>query len=208
MYEALTKYIGQLGDAGTWIIDRENDGSEEHPIRMPYLSYSQTITRFISEMDAFMVYNYQEVLKRNGLQWGMEMGNADVSGFDAEDVLALLTGAIRAERFLRRCVCVFCPLRCNRPLAAEIKGNRRRMNRENSTHKAKSRRRPCGFLSFWKIKSGQIPFRTLSAYHFLDINIIPGQGKEFSDPKARHQRQTNEHTIPVAVTRPNQRFLL
>lgn len=99
MYEALTKYIGQLGDAGTWIIDRENDGSEEHPIRMPYLSYSQTITRFISEMDAFMVYNYQEVLKRNGLQWGMEMGSADVSGFDAEDVLALLTGAIRAERF-------------------------------------------------------------------------------------------------------------
>lgn len=32
------------------------------------------------------------------------------------------------------------------------------MNRENSTHKAKSRRRPCGFLSFWKIISGQIPF--------------------------------------------------
>lgn len=168
MYEALTKYIGQLGDAGTWIIDRENDGSEEHPIRMPYLSYSQTITRFISEMDAFMVYNYQEVLKRNGLQWGMEMGNADVSGFDAEDVLALLTGAIRAERFLRRCVCVFCPLRCRRPLAAEIKGNRRSMNRgisEIFTHKAKSRRISCGFSLFLGIKKLTDSIRNLSTYH-------------------------------------------
>ena len=59
MYEALTKYIGHFEDAGAWIIDRENDGSEEHPIQMPYLSYSQTITKFISEMDAFMVRNYR-----------------------------------------------------------------------------------------------------------------------------------------------------
>lgn len=99
MYEALTKYIGQFEDVGTWIIDRENDGSKEHPIQMPYMSYSKAIMKFLSEMDAFMVYNYQEVLKRNDLRWGMEMGDADVSGFDAEAVLALLTGAVRAERF-------------------------------------------------------------------------------------------------------------
>lgn len=99
MYEALTKYIGQFEGVGTWIIDRENDGSKEHPIQMPYMSYSKAIMKFLSEMDAFMVYNYQEVLKRNDLRWGMEMGNADVSGFDAEAVLALLTGAVRAERF-------------------------------------------------------------------------------------------------------------
>ena len=99
MYEALTKYIGQFEDVGTWTIDRENDGSKEHPIQMPYMSYSRAIMKFLSEMDAFMVYNYQEVLKRNDLRWGMEMGNADVSGFDAEAVLALLTGAVRAERF-------------------------------------------------------------------------------------------------------------
>lgn len=99
MYEALTKYIGQFEDVGTWIIDRENDGSKEHPIQMPYMSYSKAIMKFLSEMDDFMVYNYQEVLKRNDLRWGMEMGEADVSGFDAEAVLALLTGAVRAERF-------------------------------------------------------------------------------------------------------------
>ena len=99
MYEALTKYIGQFEDVGTWIIDRENDGSKEHPIQMPYMSYSKAIMKFLSEMDAFMVYNYQEMLKRNDLRWGMEMGEADVSGFDAEAVLALLTGAVRAERF-------------------------------------------------------------------------------------------------------------
>ena len=89
MYEALTKYIGQFDDVGTWIIDRENDGSDERPIQMPYMSYSKAIMKFVSEMDSFMVYNYGEVLKQNGLHWGMEMGNADVSKFDAEDVLAL-----------------------------------------------------------------------------------------------------------------------
>ena len=75
MYEALTKYIGQFDDVGTWIIDRENDGSDERPIQMPYMSYSKAIMKFVSEMDSFMVYNYGEVLKRNGLHWGMEMGN-------------------------------------------------------------------------------------------------------------------------------------
>ena len=99
MYEALTKYIGQFDDLGTWIIDRENDGSDERPIQMPYMSYSKAIMKFVSEMDSFMVYNYGEVLKRNGLHWGMEMGNADVSKFDAEDVLAVLAGAVRAESF-------------------------------------------------------------------------------------------------------------
>lgn len=99
MYEPLTKYIGQFKEVGNWVIDRENDGTAEHPIQMPYMSYSETIMKFVSEMDSFMVYNYGEILEQNNLQWGMEMGNADVSGFGAEDVLALLTGAVRAERF-------------------------------------------------------------------------------------------------------------
>ena len=99
MYEPLTKYIGQFKEVGNWVIDRENDGSAEHPIQMPYMSYSKTIMKFVSEMDSFMVYNYGELLEQNNLQWGMEMGNADVSGFGAEAVLALLTGAVRAERF-------------------------------------------------------------------------------------------------------------
>lgn len=99
MYEALTKYVGQFEEVGTWVVDRENDGSAEHPIQLPNMSYSQTIMKFVSEMDAFMVYNYGDVLKKNNIQWGMEMGNVDVSEFSAEDILALLTGAVRAETF-------------------------------------------------------------------------------------------------------------
>lgn len=37
-FESLTKYLSQLSDDsfGTWIVDRENDGTPEHPIQMPY----------------------------------------------------------------------------------------------------------------------------------------------------------------------------
>ena len=51
-YEKLTKYIDVLdGDSfGTWIIDRENDGTPEHPIQMPFVNYSEMVHRFIDDV--------------------------------------------------------------------------------------------------------------------------------------------------------------
>lgn len=40
-YSALIKYINLLenDNAGEWICDKENDGSSEKPIHVPYIMY-------------------------------------------------------------------------------------------------------------------------------------------------------------------------
>ena len=105
----LTKYLPQLSDDtfGTWIVDRENDGTPEHPIQMPYVRYTETVDHFVHDVYAFKEANpdfelnrYGEILEQNGLEWGgKSMGEADVSDKDARCVMALIIGAIRAERF-------------------------------------------------------------------------------------------------------------
>ena len=108
-YAELTKYLPLLEDdnIGFWIIDRENDGTPEHPIQMPFVNYSEMVDCFIDDVYDFSENNqdfeltrYGEILERNGLEWGTKsMSEADVSSLDAQCVLALIMGAIRAERF-------------------------------------------------------------------------------------------------------------
>ena len=108
-FEQLTKYIDILDEDnfGTWIIDRENDGTPERPIQIPFVNYSEMVHRFIDDVYAFSDNNkdfeltrYGEILERNGLEWGSKsMREADVSSLDAQCVMALIMGAVRAERF-------------------------------------------------------------------------------------------------------------
>ena len=108
-FEQLTKYIDVLdGDNfGTWIIDHENDGTPERPIQMPFVNYSEMVHRFIDDVydfgdnnKDFELTRYGEILERNGLDWGSKsMSAADVSSLDAQCVMALIMGAVRAERF-------------------------------------------------------------------------------------------------------------
>ena len=105
----LTKYIAliETDDIGTWIIDRENDGTPEHPIQMPFVNYSEMVHRFIDDVYDFHEKNtsyelnrYGEILEKNGLEWGdTAMSEADVSAMDGQCVMALIMGAVRAERF-------------------------------------------------------------------------------------------------------------
>ena len=108
-FAELTKYLSLLEDDnfGTWIIDRESDGTLEHPIQMPFVNYSEMVHRFIDDVYDFSDKNkdfeltrYGEILERNGLEWGSKsMSKADVSSLDAQCVMALIMGAVRAERF-------------------------------------------------------------------------------------------------------------
>ena len=108
-FSNLTKYIPliETDDIGTWTIDRENDGTPEHPIQMPFVNYSEMVHRFIDDVYDFSDNNkdfelnrYGEILERNGLEWGTKsMSEADVSSLDAQCAMALITGAVRAERF-------------------------------------------------------------------------------------------------------------
>lgn len=108
-YSALTKYINLLknDNAGEWICDKENDGSSERPIRVPFVSYSiavnnlaDDIYKFAKESNEIVPSKYAEILNANGIKWGYDsMMKADASGLDAQCILALLIASLRAERF-------------------------------------------------------------------------------------------------------------
>lgn len=108
-FDVLTKYIPLIqGDCiGKWAVDKESDGTAENPIQMPFVSYSEMVSSFIDDFYNFEESNkeleltrYRDILEENGIKWGINsMEKADVSDLSAQCVLALIMGAIRAERF-------------------------------------------------------------------------------------------------------------
>ena len=109
-FHVLTKYMGKISAAaslGEWIVDNENDGTPEHPIHFSFVNYSGLITAFEEEFYLFSksypkyeLTQYGEILESHGLKWGdKEMHSADLQSLDEQCVLALIMGAIRAERF-------------------------------------------------------------------------------------------------------------
>ena len=108
-FENLTKYLPHLDEDkfGTWAIDHKNDGTPECPIQMPFVNYSKMVHHFIDDVydisdknSEFELTRYGDVLNQNGLEWGSKsMSDADVSKLDAQCIMALIMGAVRAERF-------------------------------------------------------------------------------------------------------------
>lgn len=102
MYEGLTDILRELpqGEYGSWIIDYENDGSPEHPIQMPFVSYSGFVRKFMDEVFSFAknhpecgLNQYRDILEQNGIEWGSaSMDAVDVSDKDGICVMALLLG--------------------------------------------------------------------------------------------------------------------
>ena len=79
----------------------------QHPIQMPFVNYSDMVHHFLDDVYEYVetckdlgLNKYGEILERNGLEWGAKsMSEADVSKLDAQCVMALIVGAVRAERF-------------------------------------------------------------------------------------------------------------
>jgi hypothetical protein len=71
------------------------------------VDYSPAVTElmkavyaFKAEHPDFELTKYEEILNSNGLEWSQRsMSEADVSNADGRLVMALLLGAIRADRF-------------------------------------------------------------------------------------------------------------
>ena len=110
MFESLTKHLPAIEKAegfGNWIVDRESKGTMDDPIHMPYVNYGttvmgieQAIYAFVDEHPEYELNRYSDILERNGLEWdGRVMSEADVSELNGQAVMALLLGAVRAERF-------------------------------------------------------------------------------------------------------------
>lgn len=108
-FTELTKYIPLIEQdkIGHWHIDRENDGTPEHPIQFPFVVYSETVNQFVYDVYALVdkypeweLNHYGEILKENGLKWDSQsMSSTIVEKLDARSICALLVGAVRAERF-------------------------------------------------------------------------------------------------------------
>lgn len=108
-YSVLTKYINLLenDNVGEWIVDKENDGSSERPMHLPFVIYSITVKKladdiykFAKESDEIVPGKYADILNANGIEWGYDsMMQADASELDAQCILALLIAFLRAERF-------------------------------------------------------------------------------------------------------------
>lgn len=108
-FDVLTKYISMIksDSIGEWIVDKQNDGTPEHPIQMPFVGYSRMVDsfqedlyKFCDEHPEYEHTRYGETLEKNNIEWSTEsMQAADVLKLDAKCVIALLIGAIRAERF-------------------------------------------------------------------------------------------------------------
>ena len=110
MFESLTKHLPAIENAegfGNWVVDRESKGTMNDPIKLPYVNYGttvadveQSIYDFVDEHPEYELTHYRDILERNGLEWGSQtMSGADVSELDGQAVMALLLGAVRAERF-------------------------------------------------------------------------------------------------------------
>jgi ADP-ribosyl-[dinitrogen reductase] hydrolase len=109
-FKSLTKYIGKISEAesyGDWLMDRENDGTPEHPFHMPIVHFSEIVNSFVADFYLFsenhpeyQLTEYILILERNGLNRGGEsMQKVDVDALDEQCILALMMEAIRADRF-------------------------------------------------------------------------------------------------------------
>ena len=108
-FSELTKYIPMIeqNEIGHWQIDRENDGTPEHPIQFPFVIYSEMVNQFVHDVYALVdqhpeweLNHYGQILEENSLRWdSRSMSGAIVEDLDARCICALLVGSVRAERF-------------------------------------------------------------------------------------------------------------
>ena len=68
MFQELTGFIERLDseEYGNWVINKENDGSPEHPIQMPYVNYGReaiafedAVYKFVDEHPEYDMKNYR-----------------------------------------------------------------------------------------------------------------------------------------------------
>ena len=108
-FKVLTKYIGKFenGKSGEWMIDRENDSTAEHPIHLPDVVCDEVTDLFLDEFwyfsedhPEYRLKEYRSVLESHNIGWSdTAFRNAEVSMLNAQCILAMIMGVIRADRF-------------------------------------------------------------------------------------------------------------
>ncbi len=90
---------------GKWIVDKKHKGTKDDPFEMPYLSYTETVSKLIEAVYSFNeknpdynLYNYNEVLEQYGYK-ELKFEKIDVSKMDDKCLMALFMALVRGERF-------------------------------------------------------------------------------------------------------------
>ena len=107
-FHLLTKYIVKFEEMvsfGRWITDEGE--SQDKPVQIPFVVYDDLVTMFIEEFYHFAelhpeykLKNYHSIIESYGLDWEKEsLEKVPLETLDEQCVLALLMGAIRADRF-------------------------------------------------------------------------------------------------------------
>lgn len=98
----LTKYLKLIPNdkIGEWVQPPKEDGV----FIMPYVEYTDMVYNFMSDVGKFCkkydLYNYDAILRKNQVGYnGVSIRETDVSDKDLQCVLAIIYGAVRAERF-------------------------------------------------------------------------------------------------------------
>ena len=86
MYEDLTKLLNQLDDGpyGEWIIDKENDGSPEHPLQFPYVHFLNEVVGDLMDTVYHYANNGHDYLFR--YDETIQAGGVDIRNIPLKDV--------------------------------------------------------------------------------------------------------------------------
>ena len=104
MYEKITNFIEKFDNMkkfGEWKGYYEDYKDGKKTFHAGYFDYNDTVEAFEDAMyDGFTVRDYPDILEKIKERVGtQEIYDVSVSALNANEILACLTGAIRAERF-------------------------------------------------------------------------------------------------------------
>ncbi len=105
-----------IDEYGEWVIDKKHKGTIDDPIQFPFPSYSDVVHELIRQVYSFEeenpdfeLTNYRRLLSERGLEWGSKaLEQADVSSIDAQGIMVMLMGIVRAERFCDGAILAAC----------------------------------------------------------------------------------------------------
>lgn len=103
VYKVLTDYLPNFENdsRGAWAVDYSIGYCTAKGGR-----FIKDVYSFMDEHPEYELNKYHEILKENSLGWGMKsMIEADVSTLDGKCVMALVMGAVRADRFATGALC-------------------------------------------------------------------------------------------------------
>ena len=132
VYDELISFIPRLKGitySERYPKEQVGDGSVENPYQMPYYIYSDvvrefenTVYEFEEKHSEFCLNQYVNVLLLNGLRWDEQvMTAADVSCLNGQAIMALILGAIRAEKFCNGALDTFLELGCIKKWLVRLK---------------------------------------------------------------------------------------